>query len=105
MSDEKLYTQEDLNNAVTKAIADMNKVLESNTNELKALHKAYEMIALELACKNHCIGVLEVPDCLGVDGEKCAFFEECRNKKWLMDFYKSIAMEELEEELDDEYSD
>lgn len=66
--------------------------------ELKTLRKAYELTALDLACKNHCNDVLDVPDCLDVDGEICECFEECRNKEWLMDFYKAIAMEELKDE-------
>lgn len=67
-------------------------VIEETRKELIIAKKA-----LELACKNHC-NVLDVPDCLDVDGEICECFEECRNKEWIMDFYKAIAMEELKDE-------
>lgn len=44
MIDEKIYTQEDLNNAVANAIKDMSTVLETKDKELKTLKIAFNAI-------------------------------------------------------------
>ena len=45
MNDEKIYSQSDLNDAVTKAICDMQKVLERKDRELKIEHETIAMLA------------------------------------------------------------
>lgn len=48
MNDEKIYTQEDLNNAVTKAICEMTEVLNQNNTVIELYKKA-----LAMACEDY----------------------------------------------------
>ena len=44
MDDDKIYSQSDLNDAVAKAICDMQKVLERKDRELKIEHETIGML-------------------------------------------------------------
>lgn len=47
MNEEKIYTQADLNEAVTKAISDMSKVLEEKERFIAGLRMTYQASTLE----------------------------------------------------------
>lgn len=47
MNEEKIYTQADLNDAVTKAISDMSKVLEEKERLIAGLRVTYQASTLE----------------------------------------------------------
>lgn len=97
MIDEKIYTQEDLNNAVANAIKDMSTVLETKDKELGTLRKAYELMADEFitGCRVRCFESHD-EDCSERFG--CSDWEICGTKENAKAYFIDKAMEELKNE-------
>lgn len=63
---EKIYTQEDLNNAVTKSICEMTEVLKCKEEQLEVYKKAYSLLSKAYCDKGDCW-----------ERVKCECYEQC----------------------------
>lgn len=80
MNEEKIYSQDELNKAIAKAINDMGKVLDDKTKELVILDRA-----LKAACDQVCLTVCTIMTYCCANCLKCSFKNSNTAKDYFME--------------------